>query len=243
VGTSDLVEYTVSIDPAGGCNSYNSVATHCTVQCLFSNKNVTNSKYVAPESCTIVGRKDMEGRFGRAGFIRRDRAKPEKTQNRGYSVSSLIFKWCISLQTSNAWDWANLFGIQGAITQNNTIICVCVCVCLPTYPLQQWNCPVINYCGRIFWCDCIPYFLSDLFICSSLFYVHMNIGAESKSVSQSKNGYSCQHHTNRYTLNKSENQSLRKNLSHPLYKFSWLLSWHSWLEEIKRYKTGEKIGV
>lgn len=39
-------------------------------------------------------------------------------------------------------------------------------MCLPTYPLQQWNCSTINYCGRIFWCDYIPYFLSDLLICS-----------------------------------------------------------------------------
>jgi hypothetical protein len=62
---SGLMEHAVSTDPVDVCHSHNSVATHCTVQCLCSNRNVTDPTCVASEGCTIVGQKDMEGRFGR----------------------------------------------------------------------------------------------------------------------------------------------------------------------------------
>ena len=134
MGTSGLEEHTVSKDPADGCNSHNYVATHCTVQCVCVCVCVLIGM---PLTRCMLHRKVARLWVGKiwkedlAGFIRRDWAKREKTHNRGYSVSSLIFKWSISLKKNEAWDWANLLGIQSAITQNNTIICVCVCV--PTH--------------------------------------------------------------------------------------------------------------
>ena len=87
-------EHTVSIDPADGCNSRNSVATHCTAQTVvLTGMSLTRRMLHRKVPRLWVGkiwREDL------AGFIRRYWEKPENTHNRQYSASSLIFKWGIS---------------------------------------------------------------------------------------------------------------------------------------------------
>jgi lysylphosphatidylglycerol synthetase-like protein (DUF2156 family) len=96
---------------------------------------------------------------------------------------------------------------------------VCVCVCV--YPHTRYSKETLLKFTAVGYFDAIVFLISFLICLFGLFYfMSLRIlTLRSESVSQSKNGYSCQHHTNKYTLNKSENQLLRKNLT-PHFKNS-----------------------